>query len=57
MFNGEIIFHLKRVCTEKHMWTSGFYRYEQVYTYRKQEFLNILEGKLCNCFGQLLLIY
>ena len=39
------------------MWTSGFYRYEQVYTYRKQEFLNILERKLCNCFGQLLLIY
>ena len=35
------------------MWTSGFYRYE----YIKVQFENILERKLCNGFGQLLLIY
>ena len=40
------------------MWTSDFYWYEHVYTYRRrQEFQNIPERKLCNCFGQLLLIY
>ena len=40
------------------MWTSDFYWYEHVYTYRsRQEFQNIFERKLCNCFGQLLLIY
>ena len=37
MFNREI-FLLKRVGTEKHMWTSSFYRYEHIYAYRKQEF-------------------
>ena len=36
--------------------TCGFYRYEQIYTYRRQEFQNILESKLCNSFVQLLLI-
>ena len=25
------------------MWTSGFYRYEHVYTYRRQEFQNIIQ--------------
>ena len=37
------------------MWTSGFYSWTQVYTYRRtrrQEFQNILERKLCHCFGQ-----
>ena len=35
------------------MWTSGFYWWTRVYTYRRrQEFQNILERKLCNCFGQ-----
>ena len=42
---------------KKHMWTSGFYRYEHIYSYKRQEFQNILEINLCNCFGQLLLIY
>ena len=42
---------------KKHMWTSGFYRYEHIYFYKRQEFENILEINLCNCFGQLLLIY
>ena len=36
------------------MWTSGFYRYEHVYSYRRQEFQDILEIKSCNRFGQLL---
>ena len=31
--------------------------YEHVYTYRGREFQNVLKRKLCNCFGQLLLIY
>lgn len=35
----------------------GFYWYEHVYAYRKQEFQNIFDRKLCNCLGQLLLIY
>ena len=40
------------------MWTSNFYWYEHVYTYRsRHEFQNILERKLCNGFGKLLLIY
>ena len=30
MLNGEIVFHLKRIGTEKHMRTSGFYRYEHL---------------------------
>ena len=28
------------------MWTSGFYRYEHIYSYKRQEFQNILERKL-----------
>ena len=40
------ILHLKRKgSSEKHMWTSGFYRYEHIYSYRRQEFQNILERK------------
>ena len=39
------------------IWTSGFYRCEHLCTYRRQEFQNILERKLCNCFGQLLHVY
>ena len=31
--------------------------YEHVSTYRRNEFQSILERELCNCFGQLLLIY
>ena len=27
------------------------------YSYKRQEFQNILETNLCNCFGQVLLIY
>ena len=54
LLNREIIFHLKSIGTEKHMWTSGFYSYECMCTDRKQEFQNILERKLYNCFGQLL---
>ena len=42
---------------KKHMWTSGFYRYEHIYSYKRREFQNILEINLCNCFRQLLLIY
>ena len=53
----EIIFHLKSIGTEKHMWTSVFYRYEHIYTHRRQEFQNVIEIKLCNCFGQSLLFY
>lgn len=30
MFNGE--FHFKSIGTEKQMWTSGFYRYEDTYS-------------------------
>ena len=33
---------------------NGFYRYKHIYIYRRQKFQNILERKLCNCFGQLL---
>ena len=51
------MFHIKSIGIEKHMWTSDFYRHEHIYTYRKQEFQNILERKLCNGLGQLLLIY
>ena len=39
------------------MWTSGFYKYENLYTYRRKKFQNILERKLANCFGQLLHIH
>ena len=39
------------------IWTSGFYRHEQLYTYGRQEFQNILERKVCNCFGQLVHVY
>ena len=43
MFNGEIIFPLKVIDTEKHMWVSGFYRIEHIYSYKRQELQNILE--------------
>ena len=36
---------------------SDFYKYEHGYTYRRKEFQNIRERKLCHCFGQLLLVY
>ena len=39
------------------MCTCDFYRHEDAYTYRRKEFQNILDGKLCNCFGQLLSTY
>ena len=42
---------------KKHMWTCDFYRYEHIYSYKRQEFQNILEINLRNCFGQLSLIY
>ena len=35
MFNGEIIFHLKRIGTENHIRTSVFYRYEHIYIYKR----------------------
>ena len=35
MVNEEIIFHLKRIGNEKHMWNSGFYGYEHIYSYKK----------------------
>ena len=38
-------------------WTIGFYWYEHVYTYGRQEFQNIFERKLCSCMRKLLLIY
>ena len=34
-----------------------FYRYDHIYTYRRKEFQNIFERKLCNCFGQLYVTY
>ena len=37
--------------------TCDFKRYEQLYTYKRKEFQNIPERKLCNCFGRLLLTY
>ena len=46
IFDGEIIFHLKRINNEKHRWTSGFYRYENTCSYRRQEFQNITERRL-----------
>ena len=51
------MFHFKGIGTEKHMWTSGSYRYEHIDTCRRQEFQNIFERKLCSCFGELLLVY
>ena len=39
------------------MWTSGFVDTNKLYSYKRQEIQNILEINLCNCFGQLLLIY
>ena len=39
------------------MWTSGFVDTNTLYSYKRQEIQNILEINLCNCFGQLLLIY
>ena len=37
------------------MWTNGFYRYEHVYTYKRQEFQNILERILSHGLGELYL--
>ena len=46
------------------MWTCGkstcglvVFIAMNTYSYKRQEFQNILEINLCNCFGQLLLIY
>ena len=39
------------------MCTFDFYRYEHLYPSRRKEFQNILKRKLCNYFGQLLLVY
>ena len=36
-------FIVKTIGSEKDMRTSGFYRYKHSYTYRRQEFQNILE--------------
>ena len=57
MFNGEIIFYLEDMGLKSTCGLSGFYRHEHIYIYRRQEFQNIIECKLCSCFGQLLLIY
>ena len=35
--------YLKSIGTKKDMWISGFYRYEHIYTYRRQEFRNIMQ--------------
>ena len=35
----------------------GFNKYEHLRKYRRQEFENVLEKMLCNCFRQLLRIY
>ena len=43
MFNREIIFHLKRIGTEKHTWTSGFYRYEHIYSSEGRDFKTSLK--------------
>ena len=56
MFNGEIIFRFKSLGTKKHMWISGFYGYEHIYS-QKHKFQNIFERKLSHRSGQLLLIY
>ena len=34
------------------MWTSGFYRYEHFICLVKQEFQNVLDKNLGNCFGR-----
>ena len=39
------------------MWTGGFHKYKDLYTYRRHKFKNILERKLSNCFGQLQVTY
>ena len=39
------------------MFTFSFFKYEHIYNYRRKEFQNILERKLCNCLGLLLLVY
>ena len=36
------------------MWTNGFYRYERLYTCRRQECQNIPEKRLFSCFELLL---
>ena len=40
-----MIFHLRKIGTEKHIWTSGFYEYEHIYTYQRQEFQIIFQKK------------
>ena len=61
--------HLVNICesniVESHLWTCGkstcglvvFIDMNTLYSYKRQEFQNIFEINLCNCFGQLLLIY
>ena len=39
------------------MWTFDFHTYDLVYSYKRKEFKRILETKLCDRIGQLLLIY
>ena len=39
------------------MWTGGFYKYENLHTYRRRKVKNILEKKLFNWFGHSLHIY
>ena len=41
-----MIFHLRKIGTEKHIWTSGFYEYEHIYTYQRQEFQIIFQKKI-----------
>ena len=58
MFNGEIIFHLKRIEVLVDMWKKHMWISEHIGIFcKRQEFQNILEIDLCNRFGQLLLIY
>ena len=60
MFEGEIIFHLQRIGNEKHclMWTSGFSRYEHLYSYKNAGIAkHSLKKIMQSLFGQLLLTY
>ena len=50
--NRDACMHQKSQRGIQKIWTSGFYWWTRVRTYRrKQEFQNILERKLCNWFG------
>ena len=40
--NGETIFHLKRIDTEKHMWNCGCYRYGHKHICRGHDVFIIL---------------